>query len=448
MQLTLARRLLLFSAIVAFALTLTAGFTANTIRGDRTAFAKNAATTLAKKSAGALNQEQQALIRQGLQQYDELWSLIMLLFSLGLTAPFMIYFFVRHQITKPLRTLSERTYALTNQDFDSDVPFTNRKDELGTLAFSLDILRHTYKRAVELDEARLDEARKKLKQKEAIEKLINDFRIRTEGVINVVSSASKELSSASEHILSSIDVAQRDTSMIGETMQKSAVQVKTACTHADSAFEAVVQISQSSDNAHKVSGDAQEVVNTAFESVSELAEATDKINGVTHLIRKITERINLLALNAGIESARAGEAGKGFVVVAQEVKVLAAQTKKATEEIIDHIIKLQEKAEATIDALNNVKVKVSRIREGNESAHSVIHTQRKVVNDLTYNMKAANTAMHTMHRNIETLTSAVNAVENVSKSVAETGRSLNVNASVLSQEVRKFLQEITTLQAD
>lgn len=374
--------------------------------------------------------------------YSMLHILGVSLFALGMIVPFLVYFQVRSVLTVPLARLSERLYGLTNEDYDSDVPYSDARNEMGDIAFSLDVLRHTYRRAKEVEGERLAYAEERAKRQEVLDTLIDEFRGRTSGVIETVGMASGQLSSASERILSSVDAAQRHASSIDETVSKSAVDVKEASQHAEEAYQAMNAIAQSSNMAQKVSADADVDVDAAIGTVSELADATDRITGVTHLIRKITERINLLALNAGIESARAGEAGKGFVVVAQEVKVLAAQTKKATEEIIDNIALLQEKSEAASTALDSVKRRVSKIREGNEQEHHDVEIQRRAVNDLSYNMKGANSAMATIQKSIATVRESVDMVQGVSRTVSETGRSLNVNANILSQEVRKFLDEI------
>lgn len=396
---------------------------------------------------GALNQLESSIIEASgpaalSTDYAALRMIGIGLFVLGVIAPFIVYFQMRSLITLPLADLSARLYGLTNEDFDSDVPHTDARNEMGDIAFSLDVLRHTYRRAKEVEGERLAFAEERAKRQEVLDTLIEEFRGRTSGVIEAVGMASGQLSSASERILSSVDAAQRHASSIDETVHKSAVDVKEASQHAEEAYQAMNAIAQSSNTAQKVSADADTDVDAAIGTVSELADATDRITGVTHLIRKITERINLLALNAGIESARAGEAGKGFVVVAQEVKILAAQTKKATEEIIDNIALLQEKSEAASNALGSVKRRVSKIREGNEQEHHEVELQRRAVNELSYNMKGANGAMTTIQKSIATVRESVDTVQHVSRNVSETGRSLNVNANILSQEVRKFLDDI------
>lgn len=374
--------------------------------------------------------------------YQRMHLLGIAMLTLGIFTPFAMFFIVRSVLTRPLAELSERLYGLTNQDYDSEVPYTERHDELGSIAFSLDVLRHTYRRAHEVEAERLQDAETRAERQKMLDAMIEDFRDRTASVIETVSMASGQLSASSERILSAVDAAQRHASSIDETVGKSAIDVREACQHADKAYASMTTIATASNAAQKISADADADVDTALSTVSELADATDRITGVTHLIRKITERINLLALNAGIESARAGEAGKGFVVVAQEVKVLAAQTKKATEEIIDNIALLQEKSEAASNALDHVKHRVSKIRESNEAEHVVVEAQRRTVNDLTYNMKGANGAMSAIQKSIGTVRESVETVQGISRTVSETGRSLNVNANVLTQEVRKFLDAI------
>lgn len=373
---------------------------------------------------------------------DHLQWFALAMLALGILAPFILLLYTRSNITRPLAQLQTRLYELTNNDYDGEVPCIHRTDELGNIAFSINVLRVAHQHIHTLEAEHLARAENEVQQKKLIVQMINDFRTRTMQVIDALGQSSGQLSSVSEKILSSVDSAQRHARTIDETIGKTSVDVCNASTHADSAYEAVSEISKASDRSSKLSADMEYEVNAALQTVSELSDATGRITGVTHLIRKITERINLLALNAGIESARAGEAGKGFVVVAQEVKILAAQTKKATEEIIDNILLLQEKSIATSQALGTVKSRVTLIRENGEQSQDIINSQHRVVNDLSFSMKNATSAMGTIQKSVHTVAKSVDSVQSISRKVAETASGLNTSANILSQEVRKFLNEI------
>lgn len=374
--------------------------------------------------------------------YNLLGNMALFIVLMSMLAPVCMLMTVRHYITKPLTLLQDRLYTLTNNDYETPVPCIDRRDELGNMAFSIDVLRAAHQRVHEVEASRLHEAEARAAHKEKLEAVIHHFRDSVGKVIDAVGVASGQLTSASERILSSVDNANRHAHEIDVSVEQTTKGVQDAANHTNATYEAVNEIAKISNKSNKLSNEMAKEVETSLQTVTELSDATQSISGVTHLIRKITERINLLALNAGIESARAGEAGKGFVVVAQEVKILAAQTKKATEEIIDHISVLQERSEAALEALDAVKTRVVSIQEGNAAGQSIVESQRKVVNGLIYSMKDASGAMRSMEQSIHTVKESVDNVQVLSRSVAETGRTLNANANILTQEVRKFLHEI------
>ncbi len=366
---------------------------------------------------------------------------LVLVFAAALI-PFFIYAYSRTGITRPIAAIQQRLYALTNNDYDSEVPHTNRRDELGDIAFSLDVLRLAHQRMHIIEQERLAQAQSLAAHGEMMDQTAQEFRLRSEQVVDSVVAASEQLSLSSERILSAADAAERHASTITESVNITARDVQEVSHRADSSYESVTQLARASQKAQKISAEMAKEVAQAMASVAELSTASERISGVTHMIRKITERINLLALNAGIESARAGEAGKGFVVVAQEVKVLAAQTKKATEEIIDNISELQEKSAISSQALDVVNQRVAMMKDSNEEAAETAEAQRKIIGELIYSMKSANSAINTIQRSIETVQASMQQVQQSSRQVAETGRNLNVSSSILVQAVRSFLSKI------
>jgi methyl-accepting chemotaxis protein len=176
--------------------------------------------------------------------------------------------------------------------------------------------------------------------------------------------------------------------------------------------------------------------------IESLAAATQRIDGVLTLIQAIAEQTNLLALNATIEAARAGDAGRGFAVVAHEVKALAGQTAKATEEIGQNIGLIQSSTRNAVDAVREIGGAVRGINEITTAIAGAVNQQDAATREISSNAQAAAQGNETLVTNIDSLREAIGETNTAAASVLASSDDLATTAETLSREVEKFFQNL------
>ena len=176
--------------------------------------------------------------------------------------------------------------------------------------------------------------------------------------------------------------------------------------------------------------------------MAELSAAGDRIGDVVKLITSIAEQTNLLALNATIEAARAGDAGRGFAVVAQEVKTLAGQTAKATDEISSHIVNMQRATGESVDANKAIGLTIERISEITASISSAVEQQGAATQSIAKGVEAAASGTLDVADNIERVAKGAGETGTTSGQMLKSAQALSEVSVHLKDEVEKFLDSV------
>ncbi|MCH9852170.1 MAG: methyl-accepting chemotaxis protein [Alphaproteobacteria bacterium] len=347
-------------------------------------------------------------------------------------------FGIDRTIGRPLVIISRHALKMLDGEVVRNIPYSNRKDEMGVLARALEQLTNYVEEHERILTLEAQEAKAQSTRSIRLESLLTDFdnrinktsheidnyiKIIYDVAVNLTSNSS-ETSSQIIAISGSTDEMNRNIQSVSKSGQELSETISTV----------LEQVTKSRDIARSASTQADE----ANVKIKGLADAAQRIGEVVDLINDIANQTNLLALNATIEAARAGEAGKGFAVVAGEVKNLANQTAKATEEISSQIHNIQTETNDAVTSIAEVTAVVSNINALSSDIASAIDTQNQAVQEISNN--AEETAKGTLNV-LEGLTSVSNAATgtgDMAKILLLDTEKLNELSNDLSEEITKF----------
>ncbi|WP_237154318.1 methyl-accepting chemotaxis protein [Oryzibacter oryziterrae] len=229
-----------------------------------------------------------------------------------------------------------------------------------------------------------------------------------------------ELGSISDMVGRTSSQADSATTISGET----SINVQAVASGAEELAASVAEISRQVTFALSISEDAVRQAESTNKVISGLAAAAQKIGQVVELINNIAGQTNLLALNATIEAARAGEMGKGFAVVAQEVKQLAAQTSKATDEIGSQISAVQVTTNEAVTAIEGISSTIAKINEISSSIATAVEEQSSVTQNMSGNMQTAAQGVDTIARSMAEIARSAEAINDATRKVREASRAI------------------------
>ncbi|TLP48128.1 HAMP domain-containing protein [Cohaesibacter sp. CAU 1516] len=346
-------------------------------------------------------------------------------------------------VSKPLRQLTETTEFLSQGHLEVEIPQEKRADEIGRMNSALTVFRNSLAQNRQMEEeAKRIQEQSELDKKAEMQRIAGEFEQAVGSIARTLAQTCGSLQDKS-HELSSIS---KDTASKSEAVtrasQEASSNVQAVASATEELAASIGEISQQVADSASLSAEAMAEVDVSSQSMVALQNVLQEVGNVTRLINDIAEQTNLLALNATIEAARAGEAGRGFAVVAAEVKDLANQTSKATEQIEQQVANMQSVAGQSIAATSNVTERVKAINERVSEMAISADQQNVATTDIARNVNEA--AQGTSHVNESMVTVAGGAVNTgeVSATMNDLISKMNQQNETLQHELDGFIKRL------
>jgi len=299
---------------------------------------------------------------------------------------------------------------------------------------------------IETDRLRTEQkeadARAALARTDEMQRLADEFQGALGNIVDTVSSASTELEAAAGTLTRTADETQRLSAVVASASEEASANVQSVAGATQEMTSSVDEIARQVQESSRITAEAVQQANKTDARITELSNAASRIGDVVKLITAIAEQTNLLALNATIEAARAGEAGRGFAVVAQEVKALAAQTAKATDEIGTQISSMQSATQDSVASIKEISGTISRVSEIAAAIAAAVEEQGATTQEIFRNVQHAANGTAEVAGNITNVNRGASETGAASGQVLASAQSLARESAKLKVEVEKFVSRV------
>ena len=346
-------------------------------------------------------------------------------------------------ISRPIKAMTNAMKALAGGDTKIEVPARENTDEIGEMAKAVQVFKDTM---VETEHLRAEQEEQKRRSEEqqhqAMLAMADSFEMAVGDIVRGVSVRATELQATAQSMSATAEETERQSTAVAAASEQASTNVQTVASAAEELSSSIAEIGRQVASSSDITARAVEDTRRTNEQIQGLAEAAQSIGDVIKLISDIASQTDLLALNATIEAARAGDAGKGFAVVAAEVKSLANQTAKATEEIRGKIAEMQVATSRSVDAVQEIGQTIARINEIATTIASAVEEQGAATQEIARNVQQASAGTTEVSTNIVGVTKAANDTGVASTQVLGTAGELAQQSEALRSQVESFLGNI------
>jgi methyl-accepting chemotaxis protein len=347
---------------------------------------------------------------------------------------------IARDVLSALDRQKTRMQDIADGAIDKPVEETDRGDEIGRMAETLEVLRQTALTARTLEAAQVaTKERSEQEKRDALISLADRFDASVGQLVGMMASGSGELEATAKSMSSTAEGTNSRAAVVGSAATEASQRVQTVAAAAEELSSSITEISRQVAQSAEVTGRAVESARRTDTIVRALSDGAQQIEHVAELISSIAAQTNLLALNATIEAARAGEAGRGFAVVASEVKSLASQTAEATREIGDKITQIQGATKEAVDAIGGITATIEEVSRIATSIGAAIEEQGAATAEIARSVSQTAEATKEVTTNIGGVSAAANETGNAAGMVLAAASNLSKQAEQLSGEVGTFL---------
>ena len=345
--------------------------------------------------------------------------------------------------TRPMARIEAAMRQLSEGRLDAVVTDHGRGDEIGSMARTLEVFRSNAEGMRQMEaEKQHAEATASASQKPALSQLADKFQTAIGHIVVAVNAASVKREGAARTLAITAEAGQQRASTVATAAAEASINVQSVAMASEELGCSVNEIAHQVLDSSKIATEAVKQAQRTDARIAELSHSASRIGDVVKLITAIAEQTNLLTLNATIEAARAGEAGRGFAIVAQEVKALASQTAKATDEIGTRISDMQRATKESVGAIKEIGGTIARISEISSSVASTVEEQGAATREIARNVQHAGGSTSQVATTITQVHDVASQTGAALAEVLSSAQSLAHESSKLKFEVHKLLATI------
>ena len=346
---------------------------------------------------------------------------------------------IQRSVVQPLRNTAEVIDRLAAGDHAARVDGDDHSGEIGRIARGLrairDVLATREAQPAALVPGEATDARVRV-----LSNRLDRFSLDLASQVRRLGAMTKRLADAAHQMTAAAKHANEGSDQATTASANAAGDVSSVATASEQLLDSIEEISRQVVQSTNVVRAAVERAVETNTGMGRLSAAAQKVGDVVSLISRIAAQTNLLALNATIEAARAGEAGRGFAVVAQEVKTLATQTAKATQDITGQIAEMQEATDLSVDAIDKIQTKIAEVEHISTIIASAVHEQGAATQEIARNVRSAAAGTATMSSQIENVVRSIGETSASAASISTLARELDEIAMGMTDMVDTFSQ--------
>jgi methyl-accepting chemotaxis protein len=391
-------------------------------------------------SEGRLRQDEQRVETRSLMSRMSVF--IVVIGGIGLLVGAIAAWTIGNGISRAIQLITTAMIGLAGGNRDIAIPCSGRHDEIGRMSGALQVFKDSLIEADRLAAEEKAQLAAREQRRAAIETRIMSFDEQVSKSLETLSSASDELKRTASSMAGAAEYTATQVDVVANASDQASGNVETVAAAAEELSHSVSEIGRQVSQSSGIAAQAVEEAAHTNRAIDELRTGAAKIGEIVTLIDQIAGQTNLLALNATIEAARAGEAGKGFAIVAAEVKSLATQTARATEEIGSQITAIQATTGDAVTTIKNITETIKRMSEISSGIAAAVQQQAAATQEIARNVSHAARSSAEVSSTLVTVRTAAADTGMTANQLLGTSAQLADQSGRLRQDVDEFMTAI------